>query len=97
MSLVVQGTGKMLGAETLDFVSNVPGVLAGGELVRHLSPDEAEALIADGTIAGGMIPKVKGALNALKSGIGSVRIVSGQTALWNDGQFTGTAITSEED
>ena len=64
-----------LGAETLDFVSNVPGVLAGGELVRHLSPDEAEALIADGTIAGGMIPKVRAALDALARGVAQVRIV----------------------
>lgn len=64
-----------LGADTLDFVSNVPGVLAGGELVRRLSPDEAEALIADGTIAGGMIPKVRAALDALARGVASVRIV----------------------
>lgn len=64
-----------LRADTLDFVSNVPGVLAGGELVRRLSPDEAEALIADGTIAGGMIPKVRAALDALARGVASVRIV----------------------
>jgi acetylglutamate kinase len=64
-----------LGADTLDFVSNVPGVLAGGKLVPHLSPAAAEALIADGTIAGGMIPKVRAALDALARGVASVRIV----------------------
>jgi len=64
-----------LGADTLDFISNVPGVLAGGELVPYLTPDEAEALIADGTISGGMIPKVRAALDALARGVAQVRIV----------------------
>ena len=64
-----------LGADTLDFVSNVPGVLAGGGLLPHLTPDEAEALIADGTISGGMIPKVRAALDALARGVAQVRIV----------------------
>jgi acetylglutamate kinase len=64
-----------LGAATLDFVSNVPGVLAGGILVPHLSPAAAEALIADGVISGGMIPKVRAALDALARGVPQVRIV----------------------
>ena len=64
-----------LGADTLDFVSNVPGVLAGGALVPHLSPAAAEALIADGVISGGMIPKVRAALDALTRGVPRVRIV----------------------
>ena len=64
-----------LGAETLDFVSNVPGVLADGELVTRLSPDETETLIADGVISGGMIPKVRAALDALARGVPQVRIV----------------------
>ena len=45
------------------------------QLVPHLSPDEAEALIAAGTIAGGMIPKVRAALDALARGVPQVRIV----------------------
>lgn len=65
-----------LPAETLDFVSNVPGVLAGGELLSNLSMDEAEALIADGTVSGGMIPKVRTALDALDRGVRRVRIVN---------------------
>ena len=64
-----------LGAGTLDFVSNVPGVLANGARLPHLSPAAAEALIADGTIAGGMIPKVRAALDALARGVAQVRIV----------------------
>jgi acetylglutamate kinase len=45
-----------LGAETLVFVSNVPGVLADDQLVERISPDQAEALIADGVVfvAGGV-------------------------------------------
>lgn len=65
-----------LPAESLDFVSNVPGVLAGGELLSNLSMDEAEALIADGTVSGGMIPKVRTALDALDRGVRRVRIVN---------------------
>ncbi len=64
-----------LAADTLDFVSNVPGVLAGGRLLPHLTPETTEALIADGTIAGGMIPKVRAALDALACGVARVRIV----------------------
>lgn len=86
-----------LGADEMIFVTNVPGILKDGVLQTSVTQSDIEAMLASGVIYGGMIPKVKGALNALKSGIGSVRIVSGQTAIWNDGQFTGTAITSEED
>lgn len=64
-----------LGAERLDFVSNVPGVLAHGELVAGLSPEAAEALIRDEVITGGMIPKVDNALDALGRGVPRVRIV----------------------
>ena len=53
----------------------MPGVLAGGALVPHLSPAAAEALIADGVISGGMIPKVRAALDALTRGVPRVRIV----------------------
>jgi len=65
-----------LAAAALDFVSNVPGVLAKGDLLPELSAAAAEALIADGTVSGGMIPKVRAALNALDRGIPRVRIVN---------------------
>ncbi len=64
-----------LGATQLDFVSNVPGVLAGGACLPLLTPAAAEALIAGGIISGGMIPKVRTALSALALGVPQVRIV----------------------
>lgn len=58
-----------VGAESVVFISNVAGVLVDKELVERLSGVEARALIADGTIYGGMIPKVKSALDVLSSGV----------------------------
>lgn len=66
---------RALGAEELVFVSNVPGVLGDAGLLPVLTPPEAEALIAVGTIREGMIPKVRAALEAVALGIGRVRIV----------------------
>ncbi len=67
---------EALHAEQLDFISNVPGVLANGVIVPHLTPQETQALIADGTISGGMIPKVSSALNAVARGVRQARIVN---------------------
>jgi acetylglutamate kinase len=64
-----------LPAQTLDFVSNVPGVLNGRGLLPFLTPTKAEALIQDGAITGGMIPKVRTALDAVGRGVLKVRIV----------------------
>jgi acetylglutamate kinase len=57
-----------LDAERLVFLSNVPGVLVNGEVAATLTPAQTDALIADGTISGGMIPKVRTALDALNNG-----------------------------
>ncbi len=66
-------------AAKLLLVSNVPGVLRDPAdpttRLPHLSPDEARARIADGSIRGGMIPKVEAALAALDDGIESVHLV----------------------
>jgi acetylglutamate kinase len=70
------------------FVTNVPGVLAGGVLVPRLTRVRITALIADGTISGGMIPKVRAALTALDAGVRSARV----TNLAGLGQGTGTVI-----
>ena len=67
---------EALHAEQLDFISNVPGVLADDVVVPHLTPQETQALIADGTISGGMIPKVSAALNAVERGVRQARIVN---------------------
>jgi acetylglutamate kinase len=79
-----------LGAGELVFVSNVPGVLgecvaagetgpAGkigrpGECIPALTPAEVEEMIASGAIHGGMVPKVRSALQALEAGVPQVRI-----------------------
>ena len=63
-------------AEELVFVSNVPGVLYEGELVPSLTAMEVEKYIKKGIINGGMIPKVRSALQAVVSGAARVRIVN---------------------
>ena len=57
----------------------MPGVLdRSQELVKELSVDEARRLIADGTISGGMIPKVETAIDAIEQGVDGVVILDGQ-------------------
>jgi len=65
-----------LGASRLVFLSNVPGVLADGGLMPHLTPAQTDDLIAQGVISGGMIPKVKTALGALDAGVRQVVITN---------------------
>jgi acetylglutamate kinase len=64
------------GAEELVFISNVPGVLRDGIVVSELTAGEVEDYIAAGTISGGMIPKVRSALDAVNSGVARARIVN---------------------
>jgi acetylglutamate kinase len=66
-----------LDADEVVFVTNVSGVKdATGAIVPRLSRRASEALIADGTISGGMIPKVRAALSALEAGVATVRITT---------------------
>lgn len=68
-----------LQADRLLLLTNVAGVRgASGEVLTQISPDEAEALIADGTIAGGMIPKVETALAAVRQGVRAAVILDGR-------------------
>lgn len=60
-------------AHELLFVSNVPGVLAGGETVPEIATDDVERLIEDGTAQGGMAPKLRAAARAAAR-VGRVRI-----------------------
>jgi acetylglutamate kinase len=63
--------------DLLTFVTNVPGVLVGTKtLIPQMTPAQVDALIADGTIFGGMIPKVRTALEALDAGVSKVRITN---------------------
>jgi len=64
------------GASELDFVSSVPGVLRDGAVIPMLNATETEQLIVDGVISGGMIPKVRAALEAIHRGVIQARIVN---------------------
>ncbi|RYF70495.1 MAG: acetylglutamate kinase, partial [Comamonadaceae bacterium] len=56
-----------------------PGVLDKDKnLLTELTMREIDALIADGTISGGMLPKIAGALDAAKSGVNAVHIIDGR-------------------
>jgi acetylglutamate kinase len=77
-----------LGAAEVVFVTNTPGVIVAGAVAPHLSAGQIDILIADGTIGGGMIPKVRAALTALGAGVRSARITNLE-GLHNGG---GTAI-----
>ncbi len=70
---------EVLKAEKLILLTNTPGVLdKNGALLTGLSLAKVESLIADGTIAGGMIPKVRCAMDALNGGITSAHIIDGR-------------------
>ncbi|MDI7275150.1 MAG: acetylglutamate kinase [Anaerolineae bacterium] len=66
---------RALGAASLAFVTNVPGVLAKGRVVQRLVASEVAAWIDQGLISGGMIPKVRAALAVVSAGVPEVRIV----------------------
>jgi acetylglutamate kinase len=69
-----------LNAVRLLFLTDVPGVLdKQGKLIKELSVADARRLIADGTISGGMIPKVETCIEALARGVEGVVIVNGKT------------------
>lgn len=70
---------SVLGAEKLLLLTNTPGVLdKGGKLLTDLSARAIEEMFADGTIHGGMLPKISSALDAAKSGVNSVHIIDGR-------------------
>ena len=56
------------------FLTDVPGVMRDGSVLARLRADEVRHLIDQGHITGGMIPKVRSALRAVESGVGSARI-----------------------
>ena len=68
-----------LSANRLLFLTDVPGVIdKQGNLIQRLSIKEAKNLIDDGTISGGMIPKVETCIQVLNSGVEAVVIVNGK-------------------
>ena len=69
----------VLKAEKLMMLTNISGVLnKAGELLTELTARQIDGLFADGTLSGGMLPKIAGALDAAKSGVNSVHIIDGR-------------------
>ena len=76
---VAGAVAERLGAEKLVLLTNTPGIQdAQGETLTGMSRADAARLIADGTIAGGMLPKVQCALDATAAGVGSAHIIDGR-------------------
>lgn len=77
--LVAGKMAEILHAEKLVMMTNIPGVMdKSGNLLTDLTAREIDALFADGTISGGMLPKISSALDAAKSGVNSVHIIDGR-------------------
>lgn len=90
---------KALKADALIVLSNIDGVLdKGKKLLPTLNFEQIKALIDDGTIHGGMLPKIQAATDAIRLGVKSVSIVNGETPhslirlLGQEHQNTGTTI-----
>ena len=70
---------EILKAEKLVLLTNTPGVLdKSGKLLTGLTPREIDELVADGTLSGGMLPKIGSALDAARNGVKSVHIIDGR-------------------
>ncbi|MCU7947338.1 MAG: acetylglutamate kinase, partial [Candidatus Thiodiazotropha sp. (ex Cardiolucina cf. quadrata)] len=66
-------------AEKLILLTNTRGLLdKDGGLLTGLSAERVDELIADGTIHGGMLPKISTALEAVKTGVGTSHIIDGR-------------------
>ena len=77
--LVAGKMAEVLGAEKLMLLTNVAGLLdKKGTILTGLSTQQVDDLIADGTIHGGMLPKIACALDAVKNGVGSAHIIDGR-------------------
>ncbi|MEW6293027.1 MAG: acetylglutamate kinase [Pseudomonadota bacterium] len=70
---------EVLQAEKLVLLTNTPGVLdKAGTLLTGITPKDIDAMVADGTLSGGMLPKIGSALDAARSGVKSVHIIDGR-------------------
>jgi acetylglutamate kinase len=77
--LVAGKLAQVMQAEKLMLLTNVAGLLdKQGQILTGLTTAQVDALIADGTISGGMLPKIRCALDAVKSGVNSAHIVDGR-------------------
>jgi acetylglutamate kinase len=70
---------EILSAEKLILLTNTPGVLdRDGNLLTGLTPKQIDDMVTDGTLSGGMLPKISSALDAARSGVRSVHIIDGR-------------------
>jgi acetylglutamate kinase len=70
---------EVLKAEKLVMLTNTPGVLdKAGNLLTGITPHDIDNMVADGTLSGGMLPKISSALDAARSGVKSVHIIDGR-------------------
>ena len=77
--LVAGKLAEVLKAEKLVVLTNTPGVLdKDGNLLTGLTPKRIDELVADGTLSGGMLPKISSALDAVRGGVKSVHIIDGR-------------------
>ena len=77
--LVAGKVAEILKAEKLIVLTNTPGVLdKNGNLLTGLSARKVDELFADGTISGGMLPKIGSALDAVKNGVNTCHIIDGR-------------------
>lgn len=76
---VASAVATAMGAEKLIFLTDVEGVKdANDNIIFEITTDDAEKLIADGTISGGMIPKVRACVKAVDEGVNRVHIIDGR-------------------
>jgi len=77
--LVAGKLAEVLQAEKLVLLTNTPGVLdESGKLLTGVTPREIDAMVAKGTLSGGMLPKIASALEAARAGVKSVHIIDGR-------------------
>jgi acetylglutamate kinase len=70
---------EILKAEKLVLLTNTPGVLdKAGKLLTNITPHDIDNMVEDGTLSGGMLPKISSALDAARAGVKSVHIIDGR-------------------
>lgn len=70
---------EVLKAEKLVLLTNTPGVLdKAGSLLTGITPAQVDGMVADGTLSGGMLPKISSAIDAARNGVRSVHIIDGR-------------------
>lgn len=75
---VAAHVGRAVGAKEMALVTDVPGILKSGSVIRSASLADIDRLIADGTITGGMVPKVEACRTALLNGAEIVYMLNGK-------------------